>query len=145
MKVRKYTSKIVDIDAVELTKDNVAEVAEWCGGRVVTEKDALDEEKTFVGINIPTLEGNMRGSEGDFIIKGLRGEFYPCKPDVFKAKYELPVEVTIDPVRGAISGSGAGGLGGQQISMLPSNLHPRNAIDPSATYRRQLGSGDYLR
>ena len=37
---------------------------------------------------IKTLEGNMRISEGDYIIKGLRGEFYPCKPDVFEKKYE---------------------------------------------------------
>lgn len=37
---------------------------------------------------IRTLEGNMRASKGDWIIKGTRGEFYPCKPDVFATKYE---------------------------------------------------------
>ena len=35
-------------------------------------------------MKIKTLEGNMQASEGDYIIKGLRGEFYPCKPDVFE-------------------------------------------------------------
>ena len=37
---------------------------------------------------IATLEGDMMASVGDFVIKGLRGEFYPCKPDVFHKKYE---------------------------------------------------------
>lgn len=38
---------------------------------------------------IRTLEGNMKANIGDFIIRGLRGEYYPCKPDVFKKKYEV--------------------------------------------------------
>lgn len=37
---------------------------------------------------IPTLEGVMEASEGDYIIKGVKGEFYPCKPDIFEATYE---------------------------------------------------------
>ena len=37
---------------------------------------------------IETLEGTMRGNGGDYIIKGLKGELYPCKPDVFEKKYE---------------------------------------------------------
>ena len=37
---------------------------------------------------IPTLEGVMRADIGDFIIKGVQGEFYPCKPDIFAATYE---------------------------------------------------------
>lgn len=39
-------------------------------------------------LKIVTLEGTMQANLGDWIIKGLRGEFYPCKPDVFAAKYE---------------------------------------------------------
>jgi len=42
-------------------------------------------------ISIPTLEGVMKASDGDWIIKGVKGEFYPCKPDIFAATYE-PVE-----------------------------------------------------
>lgn len=38
---------------------------------------------------IDTLEGQMTVSDGDYIIKGVRGEFYPCKPDIFKETYEL--------------------------------------------------------
>ena len=43
------------------------------------------------GVNIHTLEGVMRADPGDWIIKGIKGEFYPCKPDIFAATYE-PVE-----------------------------------------------------
>lgn len=39
-------------------------------------------------INIDTLEGTMRADPGDFIIKGVNGEFYPCKPDIFEKTYE---------------------------------------------------------
>lgn len=39
-------------------------------------------------ITIPTLEGDMKASDGDYIIKGLKGEYYPCKPDIFQMKYE---------------------------------------------------------
>lgn len=47
-------------------------------------------EKFFPeGIHIKTLEGTMRADPGDWIIRGTRGEFYPCKPDVFAVKYEV--------------------------------------------------------
>lgn len=41
-----------------------------------------------IGLNIPTLEGVMVASENDWIIKGVNGEFYPCKPDIFEKAYE---------------------------------------------------------
>lgn len=44
------------------------------------------------GVAINTLEGTMRGDPGDWIIKGVKGEFYPCKPDIFAATYEPVVE-----------------------------------------------------
>ena len=40
------------------------------------------------GLIIKTLEGDMKASIGDFIIKGVQGEFYPCKPDIFEKTYE---------------------------------------------------------
>lgn len=49
---------------------------------------ATDEEGSYGGIEIRTLEGTMRGDPGDYIIRGVQGEFYPCKPDIFKATYE---------------------------------------------------------
>lgn len=48
----------------------------------------LDLCKKKGGIKIKTLEGKMLASFGDFIIKGVNGEFYPCKPDIFEKTYE---------------------------------------------------------
>ena len=46
------------------------------------------DEKGNECIKIPTLEGEMIASIGDYIIKGVKGEYYPCKPDIFEATYE---------------------------------------------------------
>lgn len=86
-----YTMKAVTIEANLLTKDNAEAIAVWCGGRLVEEMDAQTPTDKYVGINIPTLEGVMRASEGDYIIKGVKGEFYPCKPDIFLATYDPAV------------------------------------------------------
>jgi hypothetical protein len=84
-----YRSKPKIVQAVQLEPHKAAEIANWCGGEVVEEIDALDPDKRFVGINIPTLEGVMRASQGDYVIKSVKGEFYPCKPDIFEASFEL--------------------------------------------------------
>lgn len=81
-----YTKKPVTVQAEKLEYENAQTIAEWCGGVKVTEI-GMDDER-LVGINIPTLEGTMRASEGDYVIKGVKGEFYPCKPDIFEATYE---------------------------------------------------------
>jgi hypothetical protein len=54
------------------------------------------------GIDIGTLEGTMTASPGDWVIRGVQGEFYPCKPDIFAATYETVVPDVVptgDPVR----------------------------------------------
>ena len=78
--IKKYKTKPVVIEAVKWTGSNVDEVREF-----------MSDKKWMLnigGLFIKTLEGDMRADEGDYIIKGLRGEFYPCKPDVFEKKYE---------------------------------------------------------
>ncbi len=50
--------------------------------------------KTVVALDIETLEGTMRANAGDWIIRGVKGELYPCKPDIFEATYQ---SVDIDP------------------------------------------------
>lgn len=83
-----YRKKQDIVEAVQLSADNVNEVAEWCGGLQVEEVD-YDEGKTkHVGINIPTLEGNKRASEGDFVVKGSRGDFYPVVAHVFTNTFD---------------------------------------------------------
>lgn len=49
----------------------------------------IDAYQTDVEFQIPTLEGVMTASKGDYIITGIQGETYPCKPDIFEATYEL--------------------------------------------------------
>lgn len=85
----KYRKKPVEIEAVELTDANaMRRAAPWCGGRYGYESKASDPTDVAYWVDIPTLEGTMRASRGDFIIKGVQGEFYPCKPDIFAATYE---------------------------------------------------------
>ncbi|MGO2030634.1 MAG: hypothetical protein ACTH2A_06775 [Glutamicibacter ardleyensis] len=54
----------------------------WCG-------DGKECRKQSHVLQIPTLEGVMTALPGDWIIKGVQGEFYPCKPDIFEATYEV--------------------------------------------------------
>ena len=75
----RYRKKPVEIEAVQYTGDNFQDLAEFVG------KDLV------VGLNgmyIRTLEGDMLVSIGDYVIRGVNGEFYPCKPDIFEKTYE---------------------------------------------------------
>lgn len=78
----KYMKKLIIVDAVQRTGNNIEEI-----------KSFLDENGgvytiTTNGFVINTLEGDMLASLGDYIIKGVRGELYPCKPDIFKETYD---------------------------------------------------------
>lgn len=76
----KFRKKPVEIEAFRWTFD---EVPEWWTAR----KDIQVEVHSCSAI-IPTLEGDHRASPGDWIIKGVKGELYPCKPDIFEMTYE---------------------------------------------------------
>lgn len=83
---RLFRKKPVVIEAVQWDGHNRAEIVEFVG-------DALDEAWSVGGYCfINTLEGRMNCAVGDWVIKGLRGEFYPCKPDIFEATYEPVAE-----------------------------------------------------
>ena len=75
----KYRTKPCEIEAIQWTGENIMQIREFAHPNVRYQKYLF----------IDTLEGRMRADVGDYIIKGLRGEFYPCKPDVFEKKYEL--------------------------------------------------------
>lgn len=77
-----YKKKPVVIEAMEVTSAFVFQAAKWCHGNV---KWPSEQQPVIV---ISTLEGDMTASVGDYIIKGVKGEFYPCKPDIFEATYE---------------------------------------------------------
>lgn len=98
---KKYRKKPVTIEAMQLTRDNVHDVAAWCGGRVIKESNSADRNDVYIALDIPTLEGIMRAETfhtstyrngryhgGDYVIRGVAGEFYPCKPDIFAETYE---------------------------------------------------------
>ena len=85
---RKFRKKPVAIEAVQLTRSNGGPVAKWCGGRNRFEAKPSDPTDVAEWVDIPTLEGTMRANVGDWIIKGVQGEFYPCKPDIFEQTYE---------------------------------------------------------
>lgn len=86
---KKYRKKPVEIEAMgPLTVENVYEIERWCGGRAVVEVSPRDHTDVFAALDIPTLEGKMRAQCGDYIVRGVQGEFYPVKPDIFEATYE---------------------------------------------------------
>ena len=78
----KFRKKPVEIEAMQLTKKQFSKVADWCKGGII--KDG----RAYSMLIIKTLEGEMKAQIGDWVIKGVHGEFYPCKPDIFEATYE---------------------------------------------------------
>ena len=83
----KYRTKPCEIEALlfEDSDESVCSIIEFTNGNFTPHVDENNYEYAIV----KTLEGNMRAEIGDYIICGLRGEYYPCKPDVFHKKYEL--------------------------------------------------------
>lgn len=86
--VTKFRKKPVVIEAVQFKSDgssNVVAIQDFIGKQITPE---YEQNKTW--LNIETPEGVMRATLGDWIIKGVNGEFYPCKPDIFEKTYEPP-------------------------------------------------------
>ena len=93
--IKKYIKKPLEIEAIQLKEDNIIEVFDFLDGANYKETKSAEELEDFSKamleqgyIEIETLEGMMKASFGDYIIKGIKGEFYPCKPDIFQATYE---------------------------------------------------------
>lgn len=83
----KYRKKPVVIEAIRWTGNNANEIADFCiNDYYFSNYDFTDTLKRK--LMIMTLEGNMSAEIGDYIIKGVNGEFYPCKPDIFEKTYE---------------------------------------------------------
>lgn len=90
----KYRKKPVVIEAVQWTGENRAEINKFCRNKAFFIPDRQDTEGyvTALQLFIDSREGIMRAETGDYIIKGVNGEFYPCKPDVFEKTYERVAE-----------------------------------------------------
>lgn len=90
--------KQVVVNAIKLTSDQatIKQVLEFMGQNVdTTFNSAIDAFESYceivrnIGLSIGTLDGVMTASIGDYIIKGVDGEFYPCKPDIFLKTYDI--------------------------------------------------------
>lgn len=86
--IKKFRKRPVVIEATQFTgtKQSIVEIKNWSEGAIDSYTIQPDERVTDVLIR--TLEGNMHVSRGDWVIKGVNGEFYPCKPDIFEKTYE---------------------------------------------------------
>lgn len=94
----KFRKRPVVVEAVQLTWAAWSEICVFADvGRLEDGKpsgcyvgeDGLVAQTGKLGLAIPTLEGLMVAKEGDWIIRGIKGELYPCKPDIFEATYEM--------------------------------------------------------
>lgn len=97
-RVKTYTKKPAEVEAIQLRAGNIFQVTEFIDGKtpVISGQAAGDKWDAYKdtviengGIDIETLEGTMKASFKDYIIKGIQGEFYPCKPDIFHLTYDL--------------------------------------------------------
>ncbi|WP_270943113.1 hypothetical protein [Romboutsia lituseburensis] len=90
----KYKKKPVIIDAFKWTGDQYQEEDPiWIIDAIKKETVWFENNKNEDGLNvltmvIKTLEGNHIANRGDYIIQGIKGEIYPCKPDIFEMTYE---------------------------------------------------------
>ena len=84
--IKQYRKKPVVIEAMEFTgrEDNYKDLMKF----IPENTPVMYERAGITHVDIETLEGTMTADEGDYLIRGVKGEFYPCKPDIFKATYE---------------------------------------------------------
>lgn len=78
-----YRKKAVSVEARQVNLANLDQVAKWCNGIVRRREDNFSPR-----IQIMTLEGVVTAQLGDWVIKGVMGEFYPCRDDIFQMTYE---------------------------------------------------------
>ena len=97
MTAQRFRKRPVEIEAWQLTAENIEDVGDW-----IAEESDLGVSATVAGpdahLEITTLEGAMRAVPGDWIIRGVKGEFYPCKPDIFAATCEPVTDPEAVPV-----------------------------------------------
>ena len=88
-KPHSFRKKPVVIEAVQFVGHNSAAIAAFTDGAARYSSTRCGDVETNCYLIIPTLEGDHKASVGDWIIKGVNGEFYPCKPDIFAKTYDV--------------------------------------------------------
>lgn len=84
----KFRKKPVEIEAMQYDGYNTADVLFWIGSHHSGTGPRIAEVTEDGRFIIHTLEGDHLASHGDYVIRGVKGEFYPCKPDIFAATYD---------------------------------------------------------
>ena len=119
--------------------EQVEELAIWCGGTLT--KYYSHDGKYLVSIRFDTLEGLRYVAWGDYIIKGVKGEFYPCKPDIFKATYE-EVKETEAPKKLCTVNQFKTALTWGVVTVSGRIVHRERApLTPQLNGPRQMGTG----
>jgi hypothetical protein len=85
----RFRKKPVVIEAIQWTGYNIMDVMTFMAPVEPVHMSGFANSDEIIGID--TLEGRMTAKRGDWIIKGVKGEFYPCKDDIFRATYD-PVD-----------------------------------------------------
>lgn len=89
----RYKKKPVEVEAIQFDGLNLEEIKSFVGDKlhydIIDSAWQVGKGAPHILMHIKTLEGDMNVSEYDYIIKGVKGEFYPCKPDIFENTYEL--------------------------------------------------------
>jgi len=88
----KYRKKPIVIEAIQLKWENWSEICAFVAPEYFGGGFYPDDDPSKMGLIIKTLEGNHEAHDNDYIIKGVAGEFYPCKPEIFEQTYELVKE-----------------------------------------------------
>ena len=82
--MRRYRKRPIVVEAIQLTEETFAECLEFIG-----DENWVEADKEEIMISIETLEGISNASDGNYIIKGIAGEFYPCREYIFNSTYDL--------------------------------------------------------
>ena len=90
--MKKYRKKPVVVEVIQYTGENDDEIIEFVGEGNIGYQNNLIYGNPVSVLHIKTLEGYMMVSCDDYVIKGIQGEFYPCKPDIFKQTYEEVID-----------------------------------------------------
>jgi hypothetical protein len=86
MTARKFRKRPVVVEALRYTEEAVDEILEWLGR--AGEDSGLHKAGALQSLVVNTLEGDLTASPGDWIIRGVQGEFYACKPGIFESTFE---------------------------------------------------------
>lgn len=96
MEIMKYKKKPVVIEAIQWNGNNIHDIYEFTGNKAMLSTNSIYRPQGHLpkdyNLYIETLEGLMKANVGDYIIKGINGEFYPCKQFIFLETYELVEE-----------------------------------------------------